>query len=149
MQLQRSFNTGPEVALRQALHRRGLRFRLQRAIVPGTRRRVDIAFGPARVAVDVRGCYWHGHEHEFKAYQRRQNLHYWVPKIARNGARDADTAARLMATGWELVVVWECDDIEAAAERVAAIVLARRGAKPSSSAPREWGATTEGATGLG
>lgn len=77
MQQQRSFNTGPEVELRRALHRHGLRYRLHRPIVPGTRRKVDIVFASAQVAVDVRGCYWHGHEHEFAEYERTRNLPYW------------------------------------------------------------------------
>jgi DNA mismatch endonuclease (patch repair protein) len=126
MQRQRSRDTGPEIALRRALHRRGLRFRVHRQIVPGTHRLVDVAFGPARVAVDVRGCYWHGHEHEFEAYERRHNLAYWGPKIAGNRVRDADTEARLRAAGWHLMVVWECEDVETAAERVASAVRERR-----------------------
>lgn len=118
MQQQRSRDTGPELALRRMLHSRGLRYRLHREIVPGTRRRVDIVFGSARVAVDVRGCYWHGHEHAFEEYRRRQNLHYWGPKIAGNRARDMDTSNRLLAAGWRLVVVWECDDLTLAADLI-------------------------------
>lgn len=126
MQKQRSQNTGPEVELRRALHRRGLRFRIHQQIVPGTKRRVDIALGQSKVAVDVRGCYWHGHPHELRSYHRRNNLEYWQPKIARNKARDADTALRLRKAGWKLVVVWQCQDIEKAANRIATIVRTRR-----------------------
>jgi DNA mismatch endonuclease (patch repair protein) len=126
MQLQRSLNTGPEVTLRRALHHQGLRFRTHRSIVPGTRRRVDITFGPTRIAVDVRGCYWHGHEHEFETYTRRTNLEYWGPKIAGNRRRDADTAARLAEAGWQLVVVWECEDLDAAAHHIGQLVRSRR-----------------------
>jgi DNA mismatch endonuclease (patch repair protein) len=126
MQGQRAFDTAPEMALRRALHRRGLRFRLHRQIVPGTHRRVDIVFGPSRVAVDVRGCYWHGHPHELQSYERRANLGYWNPKIAGNRSRDADTGRRLRAAGWKVVVVWQCQDPEKAAERIYAQVQSRR-----------------------
>lgn len=126
MRQQRSFDTSPEIAVRRALHRVGLRYRLHQPVVPGTRRRVDIAFRPSRVAVDVRGCYWHGHEHEFEAYERKINLSYWGPKIAGNRQRDRDTEARLIAAGWILVVVWECEDPEEAAAHIAAIVNQRR-----------------------
>lgn len=126
MQLQRSTDTGPERRIRQALHQRGLRFRIHRQIVPGTRRSVDIAFGPAKVAVDVRGCYWHGHDHAFTRYRRQTNLDYWGPKIAGNKARDLDTESRLRAAGWVTVVVWECEDLEAATQRVIEIVESRR-----------------------
>lgn len=125
MQKQRSLNTAPEVALRSTLHRRGLRFRIHRRIVAGTRRQVDIVFGPARVAVDVRGCYWHGHEHEFAEYERRTNLDYWSPKIAGNRSRDEDTRQRLEADGWMVIVVWACDDIERSADVIVKAVRSR------------------------
>lgn len=125
MRQQRSADTGPELLLRRALHRRGLRYRLHRPIVPGTRRRVDISFGPAKVAVDVRGCYWHGHEHEFATYVRTRNLDYWTPKIAGNRQRDLDTEDRLRRAGWKLVVVWECEDVERAASSIQRLVQRR------------------------
>lgn len=118
MQLQKSRHTNPELRLRSALHRRGLRYRLHRRIVAGTRREVDIVFGRQKVAVDVRGCYWHGHAHEFAAYERKGNLTYWAPKIEGNRSRDADTERRLRDDGWIVVVVWECEEINAAVERV-------------------------------
>lgn len=127
MRAQRNRDTAPEVALRQILHRRGLRFRLHRPVVPGTTRRVDIVFGPAKVAVDVRGCYWHGHEHDQATYRRTKNLDYWARKIAGNRARDADTEQRLRDAGWEVVVIWECDNPVDAAEHVETTVRARRG----------------------
>lgn len=126
MRQQRSQDTGPEIALRRELHRRGLRFRLHRAIVPGTRRRVDIVFGPTRIAVDVRGCYWHGHDHEFQEYERRANLSYWGPKIQGNRVRDADTEERLLAEGWTVRVVWECDDLQRSADEIEDLVRSRQ-----------------------
>ena len=126
MQAQRSRDTAPEVTLRRLLHSRGLRFRIHRRIVRGTRRAVDIVFGSAKVAVDVRGCYWHGHEHDRTRYQRTKNLDYWLPKIAGNRARDADTERRLREAGWEVVVVWECEDLGLAADHIEALVRERR-----------------------
>lgn len=52
-------DTLPELAIRSELHRRGLRFRVDRAPLPDLRSRADIVFGPARVAVYVDGCFWH------------------------------------------------------------------------------------------
>jgi len=61
MQQQRTQDTSPELKLRRALHRRGLRYRLHLPIVPGNkRRRVDIVFPRQRLAVFVDGCFWHG-----------------------------------------------------------------------------------------
>lgn len=137
MQLQRERDTKPEVRLRQELHRRGLRFRLDRRIVPGApRRAVDIVFGPARVAVLVDGCFWHG----CPAHGRRShevNEWYWPKKIQTNVMRDRDTDARLSAAGWLVVRVWEHEDPASVAENVAEVIASRRRApaSPHSSSP--------------
>jgi len=134
MRLQRSKDTKPELDLRRALHARGLRFRVHRKVIPGTRRTVDIVFGPALVGVDVHGCYWHGHEHDVVRYghTRTRNLEYWGPKIARNKERDADTASRLAEAAWTHLVVWECEDIDVAADRIERVVRERRSRRPTS-----------------
>lgn len=124
MRKQASRSTRPEVALRRELHRRGLRYRVQRRVLPDVRRTADIVFGPARVVVDVRGCYWHGCTTH--GTRPQVNTGYWDAKLARNRARDADTEARLRAAGWHVVVVWEHEDTAAAADRVQAAIEERR-----------------------
>ncbi|MCF6378155.1 very short patch repair endonuclease [Nocardioides KLBMP 9356] len=47
------------MAVRTLLHAAGLRYRVDRAPLPGTRRRADVVFSRARVAVFVDGCFWH------------------------------------------------------------------------------------------
>ncbi|CAN5137588.1 hypothetical protein BH20ACT8_BH20ACT8_20170 [soil metagenome] len=124
MRQQASRSTRPEVALRRELHRRGLRYRVQQAVLTDVRRTADIVFGPARVVVDVRGCYWHGcAEH---GSHPRANSGYWEAKLARNRARDVDTERRVRAAGWEVMVVWEHEDPVAAADRVQATVELHR-----------------------
>lgn len=124
MQMQRRSGTQPELAVRRALHRRGLRFFVQRAIVPGTRRTVDIVFPRSLVAVDVRGCYWHRcSKHGTRA---KNNADWWTDKLAGNVARDEDTVARLESAGWRVIVIWEHEDPDDAAERVVEAVLQRR-----------------------
>jgi DNA mismatch endonuclease (patch repair protein) len=49
-------NTKPELAVRSALHKRGLRYRLNRPL-PG---KPDIVFVKARVVVFLDSCFWHG-----------------------------------------------------------------------------------------
>lgn len=61
MQSCRGRDTKPELRLRSLLHQRGLRFRVDRRVLKGVRRRADIVFGPARVVVFVDGCFWHVH----------------------------------------------------------------------------------------
>ncbi len=117
MQRQKVRDTTPEVLLRRELHRLGLRFRLDRPVVPGTRRRVDIVFGPSKVAVMVDGCFWHGCE-THGSHVPSVNVTYWSEKIRTNRERDADTDERLRTAGWKVVRVWEHDDPITAARHI-------------------------------
>jgi len=122
---QRSKDTGPELAVRRRLHGMGLRYRIHAAPLPSLRRRADIMFGPARVAVFVDGCFWHGCPVHGRRHHR-VNGWYWPEKIARNRRRDADTDRRLRAAGWAVVRVWEHEDSDDVAARIADVVRARR-----------------------
>lgn len=131
MQSNRSRDTKPELALRRRLHAMGLRYRVCARALPAVRRNIDIVFGPSKVAVEVRGCFWHGCPSHHRTPSA--NNEYWQAKIARNIARDRDTEERLTSAGWALVVVWEHEPPEAAAERVADLVRTRRSAAAGGS----------------
>lgn len=125
MQAQRRRDTGVERSLRSALHRQGLRFRVHVRPIPALRREVDVVFSRARVAVFVDGCFWHGcPEH---ASWPKRNAEWWREKIERNRSRDADTDERLKEGGWMSLRVWEHEDPEEAATRIARIVRERLG----------------------
>jgi DNA mismatch endonuclease (patch repair protein) len=119
MTSQRQRDTKGELELRSLLHRRGLRFRVH-ALLPGLRRRSDIVFTRARVAVFVDGCFWHGcPEH---GTWPKQNAGWWREKIEANKRRDRDTDARLTAAGWTVIRVWEHEDPTQAADQIVEIV---------------------------
>lgn len=120
----RTRDTGPERALRSDLHRLGLRFRVDRPILPGLRRRADVVFPRERVAVFVDGCFWHGCAQHVE--WPRANGAWWRQKIDGNRARDRETDDLLAAQGWEVLRIWEHEDPADAARRVAAIVQERR-----------------------
>ena len=124
MKAQRRKGTKPELALRRALHGRGLRYRLQIRPTTSLRRRVGIAFMTEKVAVDVRGCFWHRCPQH--ATSPSANAERWSDKLDRNVGRDIHTVQTLADLGWEVVVVWEHEDPAVAADRVEAAVLARR-----------------------
>jgi len=109
-------DTGPELALRSAVHALGLRYRVSHRPLEGLRRTADLAFTKARVAVFLDGCFWHGcpDHHSTPA----TNRDYWAGKVAGNRARDRDTDSRLAAAGWRVVRVWEHEDPASAALRV-------------------------------
>jgi DNA mismatch endonuclease (patch repair protein) len=124
-------NTKPELALRRELHQRGLRFRISARPLPSVRRRVDIVFPRIRLAIEIRGCFWH-HCPEHGRIPK-SNTEWWSRKFARTRARDQDTEARLLDSGWRLLIVWEHDDVADAADRIEAAVLARRADVKSAS----------------
>lgn len=126
MQDQRARDTSPELALRRLLHAAGLRYRVDRPPLPGLRRRADLVFGPARLAVFVDGCFWHSCPQHGNS--PRTNQQWWADKLERNRRRDRDTDARLQAAGWQVLRVWEHEDPEEAAARVLVAVLHRRAA---------------------
>lgn len=121
----RQRDTGPEIKLRSALHRIGLRFRLDRKIGAGrSAPRPDIVFGPARVAVFVDGCFWHScPEHKSVPSVNRD---YWLPKLARNVERDQANTRALEEQGWQVIRVWEHEDMAEAADEIASVVASRR-----------------------
>lgn len=126
----RSRDTTPELALRRILHAAGLRYRVHRAPLAELRRRADVVFGPARVAVFIDGCYWHGCPDHY--VPPKTNPEYWSPKIAGNMARDRDTDSRLIEAGWLVLRFWEHQDTEECAQEVITAVRrrARERAKP-------------------
>ncbi|MFD0204486.1 MULTISPECIES: very short patch repair endonuclease [Saccharothrix] len=125
MSKQRSRDTGIEVALRRELHRLGLRYRVHQRPVRAVRREADVVFGPAKVAVFVDGCFWHGCP-EHGTWPKR-NGEFWRTKIEANRERDANTDQVLAEAGWLAVRVWEHEDPTDAASRVRTTVLRRRG----------------------
>ncbi len=139
---QASRDTRPEIALRRALHRRGLRFRIHFAPVPGLRRHADVVFTRAKVAVFVDGCFWHRCSEHGTA--PKNNAEWWRRKLQRNVDRDRETDARLRDAGWTVVRVWEHESIDAAADAVVAAVRGASGASSRGSRSRSAGAAAGG-----
>lgn len=124
MSRQRSRDTGIEVALRRELHRLGLRYRVHKRPLRAVRREADVVFGPAKVAVFVDGCFWHGCP-EHGTWPKR-NSEFWRAKIETNRLRDANTDQVLAEAGWLAVRIWEHEEPVGAAARVRLVVAGRR-----------------------
>jgi len=109
-------DTAPELALRRALYKAGVRgWRCHRSDLPGT---PDLAFGRARLVVFVDGGFWHGHPSK---YWPGRSGSYWDAKIARNQARDKRADLALAASGWRSVRLWDFEierDPSASVQRV-------------------------------
>lgn len=115
----RSGNTKPELTIRKALHRLGLRYVLHSKNVPG---RPDLVFPSRKAAIFVHGCFWHGHDcRYFRMPTTRPE--FWAAKISANRNRDATVAAQLEAKGWRSLTIWECSIRGKKSEEVANVVV--------------------------
>src|SRR4051794_3621376 len=113
----RSTDTKPELLLRRALWRAGVRG--WRCNWRGPGGRIDIAFTRPRVAVFVDGSFWHGHPSK---WQPGRWSGYWDEKIKRNIAGDKRQTSALEEAGWHVVRVWDFE-IGQDVERVGAQVI--------------------------
>jgi DNA mismatch endonuclease (patch repair protein) len=102
----RSKDTKPEMALRKALFARGFRYRLNEIKLPG---KPDIVLPKHKTVIFLHGCFWHRHEGCRYAYTPKTNTEFWVDKFASNSQRDKINAEKLIALGWNLITVWECE----------------------------------------
>lgn len=101
----RGGNTAPEIALRRALHARGLRFRLHVKNLPG---KPDLVLAKYRAAIFVHGCFWHRHHGCRYTTTPSTRPEFWNTKFAANVRRDAVVRSSLRDIGWRVAVVWEC-----------------------------------------
>jgi DNA mismatch endonuclease (patch repair protein) len=70
--------------------------------------------------VYVDGCFWHSCP--LHGTSPKANAQWWREKFDRNRQRDEDTDRVLHAAGWTVVRVWEHEDVDEAAARVAVAV---------------------------
>ncbi|WP_431205656.1 very short patch repair endonuclease [Bradyrhizobium betae] len=116
MRAVRGKHTSPELAVRKAAHRLGLRFRLHHKDLPG---KPDLVFSKWRTVVFVNGCFWHGHDGCRKAKLPSSNTKFWRTKLSGNVERDHRNYRKLTDLGWHVEVIWQCDIPDAAAAAAA------------------------------
>ncbi len=120
MRKQARRDTKPELLIRKALTRRGLRYRVEYAPVPGVRSKADIVFPTLKVCVYCMGCFWHGcPEH---SRPTKSNTKWWADKITANRQRDESNRRALEEAGWHVLQVWEHEAPDQAADRIASVV---------------------------
>jgi DNA mismatch endonuclease (patch repair protein) len=98
-------NTTAELKVRSALHKAGFRFRLHRKELPGT---PDVFLPKYRTALQVHGCFWHGHKSCSRSKLPKTRQKFWHDKIKKNKERDKRTHAALERAGFRVFTIWEC-----------------------------------------
>ena len=101
----RGKHTAPEILVRKAAHKLGLRFRLHSRLLPG---RPDLVMARWNTVVFVNGCFWHRHPGCKRTTTPKSNAAFWKKKFRENVRRDAANYARLTELGWRIVVLWQC-----------------------------------------
>ena len=101
----RGKDTRPEMLVRSAAHRLGLRFRLHDRRLPGS---PDLVFRKHRTVIFVHGCFWHRHGCKLAATPKTRP-EFWATKFEANTNRDRRNRAMLEEQGWRVLEVWECE----------------------------------------
>ncbi len=108
-------NTKPEVLLRKAIWKIGLRFRLNYKLYG----KPDITFPGKKTVIFIDGCFWHGcPKHHIRP---KTNKKFWKEKIGKNIKRDKEVNKYLKKKGWHVLRFWEHQidkDIHACVKRI-------------------------------
>ncbi|CAN5612509.1 DNA mismatch endonuclease Vsr [soil metagenome] len=99
-------NTKPEMLVRSFLHCRGYRFRLHQKNLPG---KPDIVLRKYKTVIFVNGCFWHRHENCADATFPKSKTEFWMNKFVQTVKRDERNREQLIALGWKVLIVWECE----------------------------------------
>jgi DNA mismatch endonuclease, patch repair protein len=101
-----SKNTKPEMLVRRFLYTHGFRYRLHLKGLPG---KPDIVLSKYKTIIFVHGCFWHGHQNCKKSLLPKTRKEWWLNKIETNIQRDKKNINLLVANGWKVEVIWQCE----------------------------------------
>jgi len=102
----KSKNTKPEILVRKFLYSKGFRYRLYRKDLPG---KPNIYIPKIKCIIDIRGCFWHGHN-DCKYYRPpKTNTEWWLKKIGNNIRRDIENEKINTANNYKVIIIWECE----------------------------------------
>ena len=102
----RGKNTKPEMLFRKALHKKGVRYRVDSRSLPG---RPDVSVKKYKLAIFIDGEFWHGFNWEERKTKLKSNRKFWIPKIERNMQRDHEVNAQLENMGFTVFRFWESE----------------------------------------
>lgn len=106
MRAVKSRDTKPELAVRAIVRGLGFGYRLHSGDLPG---RPDLVFRGRKKVIFVHGCFWHSHAGCKASRLPRTRREWWREKLSRNVERDIRNLKLLHETGWDSLVIWECE----------------------------------------
>ncbi|HEX9782120.1 MAG TPA: DNA mismatch endonuclease Vsr [Opitutaceae bacterium] len=91
------------------MHRLGFRFTVNGPSNRNLVGRPDIVLPRHKCVVFVHGCFWHRHLGCPRATTPTTRNAFWLAKFEANIARDRRQQHALRASGWMVLIVWECE----------------------------------------
>lgn len=102
----KSKNTNPEIKLRKALWKIGIRYRLNLFNLPG---KPDIVITKKKIVIFIDGEFRHGYKWQEKKNKIKSNREYWINKIEKNIERDIKNTCLLQSMGYIVLRFWEAE----------------------------------------
>lgn len=102
----RGKDTEIEVLVRKYLFSKGFRFRKNVSTMPG---KPDIVLPKYKTVIFINGCYWHRHPGCKYSYTPKTNQFFWQQKFEKTVENDRKNSDLLVAEGWAVITLWECD----------------------------------------
>ena len=102
----KSKGTKPEIMARRYLTQAGVSYRCNSKALPG---KPDFSIQKWKLALNVHGCFWHGHQNCKNFRLPKTNVEFWREKISRNRERDANNRNRLTDAGFSYYEIWQCE----------------------------------------
>ena len=102
----RSKDTKPELIVRKYLYAHGFRYRLHDKKLPG---KPDVVLPKYKTVIFVHGCFFHGHDDCRYFVVPKTRTDWWLDKINGNKHRDAQNENKLVAAGWKIITIFECE----------------------------------------
>ena len=114
-------DTKPELITRKLVYSMGYRYRLHGSKIPG---KPDLVFAGRKKVIFIHGCFWHRHRGCPNCRLPKTRLDFWKPKLEENRKRDLANQRKLRKTGWEYLIIWECElkDTDLLSERIKAFM---------------------------
>jgi DNA mismatch endonuclease (patch repair protein) len=98
-------DTKPEIIVRRYLFLNGFRYRKNDNRYLG---KPDIVLPKYKTIIFIHGCFWHKHNCKAGSFPKTRK-EFWKKKIIQNKQRDKKNKRKLMAAGWKIITIWNCE----------------------------------------
>lgn len=102
-------NTKPEMLVRKYLFANGIRYRLHDKTLPG---KPDIVIRKLKTIIDVRGCFWHGHENCKYGDKIKSESIGITERVRAAIQRDNVNEEKWRQLGWMVITIWDSCELE-------------------------------------